>query len=811
MRVNGNIVLNSNASGEIRNVYLERVASIPPFDGSQDGRLFYNLTTKAFVYNDGTQYQNISTGGSSTGLQEAIDNLIATVGPVASEDGSWTPSAISSAPIIGTASSITDALLLLANGISASVTSLASLTDVTLSAPEAGQFLHFNGEKWENKFIELSNVSGVTVTAEELNTLPSDVAGLNAQLLEKQNASPRLDYLDQALGSDGNGLLAGGGSGVTLVHLESSSAGLDISNGDGVGGNPVFSLIGNVGAIDNLTDPGFVVLNGEGNAVSRTISGVSGRTVVQDGNGVAAGTVVDLAPVVQDTSTTGKQFVKTIIDGYGRVTGNTPVTTDDITPLIDSLYVGVNGGSLAGDLNMNGNRLTGLALPTGGTDAVSKSYVDSVLSGLSWKDPVENVQNVDTGTGSLDSTGLVDGDRVLNLFDSKIYTYDGSAFDLGITPSDGWALFDRSSETGYVFSGSEWVQFNGAGQITDGVGLIKTGNILSVKMGAGVKELPTDSVGLDVRAGQAIILSTDGSTESTADNAQLTLKLLPTGGLTQSTSGLGIAASGVLNTMLANSGFTLTADSGTDVISLGESLSIKGTAEQGISVSISESPVGNSAFVVTAADATTTQKGVASFAAASFAVADGAVTIKTGGVSNAQLANSAITVNTIATSLGGSLTLGSAVAGLLTFTPSGSTLNIGVRAASTTDAGVASFNPTDFSVTGGVVSANAKSITALSDVLVSSVTSGDAIVYSATAGKYVNRRISATYTAPTAALSHTVAHGIGTKYVTVTVLDGDTDEVIIPNSIHFDSATQLTVTFTDAVKCVIVCAGVNAS
>ena len=62
------------------------------------------------------------------------------------------------------------------------------------------------------------------------------------------------------------------------------------------------------------------------------------------------------------------------------------------------------------------------------------------------------------------------------------------------------------------------------------------------------------------------------------------------------------------------------------------------------------------AITVKGEDASTTNKGVASFATADFAVSSGAVTIKAGGVSNTQLVNDGITIGSDDTSLGDTIT-----------------------------------------------------------------------------------------------------------------------------------------------------------
>jgi hypothetical protein len=55
--------------------------------------------------------------------------------------------------------------------------------------------------------------------------------------------------------------------------------------------------------------------------------------------------------------------------------------------------------------------------------------------------------------------------------------------------------------------------------------------------------------------------------------------------------------------------------------------------------------------------ASTSQIGVASFSSDNFSVVDGVVTVKDGGIANAELVNSSITINTLPVSLGGSVSI----------------------------------------------------------------------------------------------------------------------------------------------------------
>jgi hypothetical protein len=106
-------------------------------------------------------------------------------------------------------------------------------------------------------------------------------------------------------------------------------------------------------------------------------------------------------------------------------------------------------------------------------------------------------------------------------------------------------------------------------------------------------------------------------------------------------------------------------------------------------------------------DASSSNKGVATFNTASFDVTSGDVTIKTGGVSNSQLANSSLTVGSTSISLGGTSTT---LAGLTELTVDNLNFN-GNEISSTNTDGNISLNPNGT----GVVAVNNSRITGLTD------------------------------------------------------------------------------------------------
>lgn len=185
---------------------------------------------------------------------------------------------------------------------------------------------------------------------------------------------------------------------------------------------------------------------------------------------------------------------------------------------------------------LNSQKITGLADPTAAQDAATKNYVDNVATGLDVKTSVRaastaNVSVTYTATGgasargqitaapnTLDGVSLAANDRILlkdqttgaqngiwvvttlgtgangvwdraTDFDQDAEVTSGAFtfIEQGTTNADsGWVLTTDNPITIGGASGTAltFVQFSGAGQITAGTGLTKTGNTIDAIAGA---------------------------------------------------------------------------------------------------------------------------------------------------------------------------------------------------------------------------------------------------------------------------------------------------------------------------------------
>jgi hypothetical protein len=257
--------------------------------------------------------------------------------------------------------------------------------------------------------------------------------------------------------------------------------------------------------------------------------------------------------------------------------------------------VAKSGDTMSGVLNMDTNRITNLSAPVADGDAANKAYVDAVSEGLHVHEQAQVVltgtlesisggvvtySNGSVGVGAtltmanvlnlatdLDGHSVSIGERIIvngqaNLAHNGIYDVTSttvltrsSDFDTPAEMAGGDFIFVTSgnqyADTGWVLgepvatvgtTDVHFIQFSGAGQILAGAGIKKDGNELFLAFGAGVVELPSDEIGLDLASDSGLMLSQDGSTPSIHTDATLQLKL-DGGTMSKSASGVRVSAS----------------------------------------------------------------------------------------------------------------------------------------------------------------------------------------------------------------------------------------------------------------------------
>ena len=313
--------------------------------------------------------------------------------------------------------------------------------------------------------------------------------------------------------------------------LEAGSVEIEGTNFDINGG----AIDGTIIGANSATSATFTDLTGSGtiNFAGATVSNGGSVTTVDINGGTIDGATIggSSAAAITGTTITGT----TVTDGTasissGDITGVTSLAVDNVT---------VNGNDISttnsnGNLTLTPNGTGTVTVPSGykdragfgATSLVSKEYVDAVKVGLDFKDSVRvattgsNI-SLSSAPAAIDGVTLSSDDRVLvkdqsTASQNGIYVFNGSGSamtratdaDANAEVTSGLFTFVTegtvNADSGFVLTtdGSitvgttslAFAQFSGAGQITAGTGMTKTGNTLDVEVDGQSLEISSDAL-----------------------------------------------------------------------------------------------------------------------------------------------------------------------------------------------------------------------------------------------------------------------------------------------------------------------------
>ena len=316
----------------------------------------------------------------------------------------------------------------------------------------------------------------------------------------------------------GVGTGGAGGSATSILAIGGPGAMVSLSGTQTVTGNKTFT-----GSVDltGSTATASTQLTSDNSTKLATTAYVKGQNYITGNqsisvSGDASGSGTTSITLTLAAAGTAGTYTKVTTDSKGRVTSGTTLSATDIPTLtaakISNFDTQVRTSRLdqmaapTASVSLNSQKITNLATPTADTDAATKAYVDAARSGLDVKGSVRAATTANitlSGAQTIDGVSVIAGDRVLVKDQSTastngIYVAAASTWsratdaDVDAEVHAGMFTFveegTANADSGWVLTTNNpitvgstalaFAQFSGAGQITAGAGLTKTGNTI---------------------------------------------------------------------------------------------------------------------------------------------------------------------------------------------------------------------------------------------------------------------------------------------------------------------------------------------